>query len=205
MLDLDIFKNRENRPFDSFRQSAVLLLIQTLGDRDYLILEKRAMSLRSQPGDISFPGGRIENGEDPAQAALRETWEETGIPSHQIDLIGSLEFYVTHFGAVLYPFVGRTTAEEFQPNPDEVEYLIRIPLEDLLDQEPEIYSIRIDPSPPEDFPYDRIQGGRNYRFSQIRMEEYFYRYEDHHIWGTTARILHHFLSLIKASVSADQS
>lgn len=199
MINLEIFKHRDFRPFERFRESAVLLLVQTVGDEKFLILEKRAMSMRSQPGDISFPGGRLEPGEEPAQAALRETAEETGLAAHQIELIGALEFYVTHFGAILYPFVGRTNSESFKPNPDEVEHLIRIPLEELLAQEPEIYSRKIDPTPPDDFPYDRIQGGRNYNFSSIRVDEYFYQYKDYHIWGTTAKILHHFLNILKTS------
>lgn len=197
MLDLDIFRQWECRPFGNRRQSAVLLLIQTIGEEQYLILEKRALTLRTQPGDISFPGGRIEPEETPSQAAVRETCEEVGLKPCEITLIGPMEFYVTHYGAVLYPFVGITAVQDFVPSPDEVDRIIRVPLAWLMDQEPEIYTLSVNPVPAEDFPYDRIQGGRNYRFSDVTIDEYFYRFENHHIWGTTARILHHFLERLK--------
>lgn len=197
MLDLNMFKDREARPLGQFRQSAVLLLVQTVEDADHLILEKRAMTLRSQPGDISFPGGRLEAGETPLEAAVRETCEELGLAPEDIEVLGPLEYYVTHFGAVIFPFVARTFATDFAPSPAEVDEILRVPIQELLSQEPEIFPLQIEPTPPEDFPFDRIVGGRSYRFSRIRVDEYFYRWQDHHIWGTTARILHEFLAVLK--------
>lgn len=197
MISLDIFRSREQKPFGLDRRSAVLLLIQNVGDKQYLILEKRALSMRSQPGDISFPGGRIEPGESPQEAAVRESCEELGVCSKDLKVIGPMEFYVTHYGTILYPYVAQTAVTEFSPNPAEVDELVFVPLNILLAQEPEVYPIRISPCPPEDFPYDRIQGGRSYRFSDVRVDEYFYRYKTYHIWGTTARILHQFLQVLK--------
>lgn len=196
MHSLDIFRDREARPLGHFRQSAVLLLVQTINDEDHLILEKRALTLRAQPGDISFPGGRVEDGETPLAAAIRETCEEIGLKPEDIEIMGPLEYYVAHFGAVIYPFVARTHAADFALNPEEVSEILRIPLGYLLKQSPEIFPLQIEPTPPEDFPFDRIVGGRDYRFSSIRVDEYFYQWNDHHIWGTTARILFQFLSLL---------
>lgn len=201
MISLEIFRNREQRPFGLSRRSAVLLLIQQTPHRQYLVLEKRALSMRSQPGDISFPGGRIEAGETPEEAAVRETCEELGILAEELQLIGPMDFYVTHYGSILYPYIAQTTLTSFSPNPAEVEELVFVPLEELLAQEPEVFAIQISPCPPEDFPYERIHGGRNYRFSDVRVDEYFYRYAGHHIWGTTARILHQFLQIVKDSQS----
>lgn len=200
MISLDAFQDRAGRLLGHFRQSAVLLLIQSDGNEDYLILERRALTLRSQPGDISFPGGRLEADETPREAALRETMEEIGIAAQAVEVVGTLGYYVTHYGAVIHPFVGRTAWADFNPNPDEVAEVIRVPLRHLMEQEPEIYPLHIDPSPPEDFPFDRIVGGREYTFSRILVEEYFYHWQGIHIWGTTARILHEFLMILKSDL-----
>ena len=205
MISLDAFRDRAGRLLGQFRQSAVLLLVQSGNDEDYLILERRAMTLRSQPGDISFPGGRLEGAETPREAALRETLEEIGVPPQAIEVMGTLGYYVTHYGAVIHPFVARTQMDDFIPNPDEVAEIIRVPLRYLLEQEPEIYPLHIDPSPPEDFPFDRIVGGRDYPFSRILVEEYFYHWQGIHIWGTTARILHEFLMILKADLNASEA
>lgn len=62
MINLDRFKDRSPEPIGSLRKSAVMILVTGTPRGQFLILEKRALSLRSQPGDISLPGGRMEEG-----------------------------------------------------------------------------------------------------------------------------------------------
>lgn len=202
MINLDQFKERIPVPIGSLRKSAVLLLVQETEAGQFLILEKRALSLRSQPGDISLPGGRIEEGESPAEAALRETCEELGVTPVDLELIGPMDYYVTHWGAIIHPFVAKTTRQDFRPNPAEVDQIIRIPLEWLMEEEPEVFSLRIRPNLDDNFPYDRIQGGRNYKFSEARISEYFYHYQGHNIWGTTALIINQFIGILRQTEEA---
>ncbi len=199
MINLDLFHKRIPNPIGSLRKSAVLLLIQETAEGDFLILEKRALSLRAQPGDISMPGGRIEEGESPLEAALRETCEELGVPIEEIEIAGPMDYYITHWGSIIHPFVGKTRWEEFRPNPDEVDQLLRVPLDWLLKEEPDAYSLKIKPNPEEDFPYERIEGGRNYKFAEAKITEYFYQFEGHNIWGTTALIIRQFIALLRQS------
>ena len=201
MINLDAFKDRSPNPMGRLRKSAVLILIMETERCQFLILEKRALSLRSQPGDISLPGGRIEDGETPAEAAVRETCEELGVAAVDIELIGPLDYYVTHGGAIIHPFVARTKEQTFMPNPAEVDRLIFVPLEWLMQEEAEIFSLHIRPKLDEDFPYDRIEGGRNYKFSEAKVDEYFYHFNGHNIWGVTARIIHQFIEILKAGQS----
>ena len=63
------------------RNAAILLPLVTVDGRDALLFEVRSKRLEMQPGEICFPGGRIESGETPERAALRELWEELRIPS----------------------------------------------------------------------------------------------------------------------------
>lgn len=197
MINLDLFKDRSPNPIGRLRKSAVLILIMETDQGQMLILEKRALTLRTQPGDISLPGGRIEDGESPAEAALRETCEELGIAPADLELIGPMDYYATHWGAIIHPFVGRTKTKTFRPSPAEVERLIFVPLEWLMKEEAEVYSLHIRPTPADDFPYDRIEGGQNYKFSEGKIDEYFYHFNGHNIWGVTARIIHQFIEILQ--------
>lgn len=196
MINLDRFKDRTPNPIGSLRKSAVMILVQETTEGQFLILEKRALSLRAQPGDISLPGGRIEEGETPETACLRETCEELGLTLADLTIVGPMDYYITHWGAIIHPFVGVTRQTVFSPNPEEVDRLLFVPLDWLLHEEPEVYSLRIRPDVAEDFPYDRIQGGRDYQFAERHVEEYFYHFDGHHIWGTTALILRQFLEIL---------
>lgn len=178
-------------------QSAVLLpLIEQDGEL-YVLFEKRALHLRRQPGEIGFPGGRIDpQDHDPQAAAVRETCEELGIEADQIEVIGPLDYVVTAF-QIVFPFVGRIKQPELiRPNPDEVADVFKVPLKHLQTTRPELYLVDLHMEPPDHFPFDLIPDGRQYKWRGGQIPEYFYEYEGRVIWGLTARILHHFLKLI---------
>ncbi|PKK39591.1 putative nudix hydrolase [Clostridiaceae bacterium JG1575] len=197
MIQLEAFRGRKGRPLGAYRESAVLVLLQKRPEGAVLLLEKRARQLRAQPGDISFPGGSLEPGETPQEAALRETKEELGLDPQGVDVVGALDYYIAPNGLIIHPFVAATAVQELCPNPEEVERVLTIPLTDLLSQEPEVFPLAFAPEPGEDFPFDRIQGGRGYPFRRPVIDQYFYRAGDEFIWGITARILLQFLNLIK--------
>ena len=68
-----------------------------------VLYEVRAGTLRRQPGEVCFPGGKIEGDETPEQCALRETWEELAIPAEEIQLLGPLDFLFHRAGFIMYP------------------------------------------------------------------------------------------------------
>src|SRR5215510_11268528 len=76
------------------RRGAVLLLFVDGPDRDLgsgrLLLTERAHDMRSHPGQVSFPGGSIDPGETPREAALREAWEETGVRPEGVEVFAEL-------------------------------------------------------------------------------------------------------------------
>ena len=72
-----------------------------------LLYEVRASSLDArQPGEVCFPGGRMEAGEDPVACALRETWEELAIPPEKVEVVARLDFLTHQGGFVMYPVLG---------------------------------------------------------------------------------------------------
>lgn len=88
----------------------------------HLIFEVRGRNL-SQPGEVCFPGGRMEQGETPAECALRETEEELSIPAGEIQLLGTPDFICNQAGFLLRPVLGLVSPAGFamlRPSPAEV-------------------------------------------------------------------------------------
>ncbi|MBZ5199677.1 CoA pyrophosphatase [Planomicrobium chinense] len=182
-----------------FAKFAILLPLIEKDGEVHVLFEKRAETLRKQPGEVCFPGGRIDPEDlSPKSAALRETDEELGISEDEISDLFPLDYMVSPFGMIIYAFAGFIdSSAEFKPNPDEVGELFSVPLSFFLENPPRVYQINFDVQPEESFPYDLIVGGRDYSWRTRNLEEYFYLYEDKVIWGLTARILSHFIDIIK--------
>lgn len=100
-----------------------------------VILTERPKTMRKHPGQISFPGGRIEPGDDgPVAAALREAEEEIGLPPHRVDVIGTADRYRTITGFEVIPVVGVVPPDlPLAPHPGEVADMFEAPLHFLLD------------------------------------------------------------------------
>ncbi len=100
-----------------------------------VILTQRPESMRKHPGQISFPGGRIDPGDDgPVDAALREAEEEIALPRACVELVGMADVYRTITGFQVTPVVGVVPPGlPLRPHPDEVAALFEAPLDYLLD------------------------------------------------------------------------
>lgn len=184
---------------ERFREFAVLLpLVEVEGDT-HILFEVRSMELRSQPGDICFPGGKVDDTDkNTCYAALRETSEELGIPMTHINDVIPLDFMVSDFGRIIYPYVGTLeTIEKIIPNKDEVEEVFTVPLSFFIETEPKTYKINFEVKPEDNFPFDLIMGGKNYDWDTRQLDEIFYKFDGKVIWGLTAKILTHFISLLK--------
>lgn len=98
-----------------------------------VLLTQRARSMRTQPGQMSFPGGRLEPGEDWVAGALRETQEEVGIPEDAIEVLGRLDDAWSGAGHLLVPIVGWLPERpEMKLNPAEVDRVHMPSVEELL-------------------------------------------------------------------------
>lgn len=82
-------------------------------------------------------------------------------------------------------------------NQEEVEETFTVPLSWLIQYEPYLHHVSVQPTPAEDFPYEKIMNGEKYRWGSRSIEEWFYDYENYTIWGLTARILKHFVTVAK--------
>ena len=178
---------------------AVLVpLIQREGDL-HLLYEVRASTLQHQPSEVCFPGGAMESGESPVQCALRETEEELGLSTSDIEVIGPLDFLLRG-SSIVYPVLAVIHAplpEALHLNPDEVADVFTVPLTWLCDNPPVVYRYSHRPHP-EDFPYAAVQVSPDYPWSPIVTEVPVYSGLPHPLWGMTARITHHLMEQIAA-------
>ncbi|RDW22432.1 coenzyme A pyrophosphatase [Oceanobacillus arenosus] len=200
---LDIINKLKDRVpsilgYEQLRKSAVLIPLVEIENETHILFEVRSMELRSQPGDICFPGGRIDlDDPEPRYCAIRETTEELGIAESTIKDVLPLDYVTMDRGRIIYPFVGRITNHtQMRPNPSEVSEVFTVPLAYFLNTEPEKYRVNLQVVPDADFPFDLIVGGENYNFREHPIEELFYKYDNKVIWGLTAKILTHFIELL---------
>ena len=184
---------------ESFSRYSVLLPLIKKEDEIHVLFEVRSLALRRQPGEICFPGGRIDpNDTDEKGAAIRETVEELGIHKNDITKVLPIDYLISPYGMIIYPFVGWIKRpEEIKVNPAEVGEIFTVPLSFFLSAPPEIYKVNFIAEPEQNFPMDLLVGGQNYQWRPRQLEEYFYLYEDKVIWGLTARILSHFIDILQ--------
>ncbi|MEQ8231694.1 MAG: CoA pyrophosphatase [Gammaproteobacteria bacterium] len=114
-----------------------------------LVLTRRSSRLRRHAGQWAFPGGRVDPGETPEQTALREMHEEIGLALGPTRILGRLDDFVTRSGYVMTPVViWGGPQPTFQPNPDEVDSVHRIPVAELLREDAPLLDHVADDAPP---------------------------------------------------------
>lgn len=155
----------------SLRPAAVLVPVMRRVGGLTVLLTRRSDQLRSHSGQISFPGGRRDEGDQSAAAnALREAQEEVGLPPGHVEVIGYLDDYPTITRYLVTPVVGIVSDEPvLQAHESEVAELIEVPLEFVLD-----------PGSFERKAFTR--NGLNVPFFELN-------YGSHRIWGATAGML----------------
>lgn len=177
-------------------QSAVCIPLIEKEGKYKILFEVRSKKMNHQPGDICLPGGMIEFKEKPVDAAIRETCEELCIASEQVQLLGATDLLIGS-SIIVYPYAVLLKNYENTFSTSEVEEIFSVPLDFFLETKPEIYEIERPAILPDDFPYERIIGGKNYKWRRRLENIYFYQYNDYAIWGMTAKILHSFVNIWK--------
>ncbi len=153
------------------RHAAVLVPVVARAGGLFLVLTQRAAHLRDHSGQIALPGGKIEPGETPHDAALREAFEEIGLAPEAVRPLGYLDPYLSGTGFLVTPVIGLVDPEAgLRPNPEEVADVFEVPLAFLM--EAARYQLR-----------SREWQGRLRYFYALPFGERL-------IWGVTAGILH---------------
>ena len=164
----------------------------------HVLLEKRAAHI-SQPGEICSPGGRIDAGEPPQAAALRECNEEIGIPTGEIKVLAQGDTLYGQADFTIYSFIAEISEESYgriKIERDEVEELYLIPLSYFVENEPEFYRERYETNIRE-FPYDKVGIPPDYEWRRGTMRIPIYEYDGIVIWGMTAQFLNRMSSKLR--------
>jgi len=174
-------RKRKTIGHSSFARAAVLVPLFNKEGSCHLLLTKRTDQVKYHKGEISFPGGMVdENDISLEKTALREAFEEIGLRESDVQIIGALDDIVTVTDFIVTPFVGLFPYPyPFKTSPVEIAELIEVPLSFLLTEEN----------------FNEREITRMGRKEII----YAYQYGEHTIWGATARILKQFLGLITSS------
>jgi 8-oxo-dGTP pyrophosphatase MutT (NUDIX family) len=153
------------------RAAAVLVPIVVRGPELTVLLTQRTEHLPSHPGQVAFPGGKIDATDDgPVAAALRETHEETGVESRFVEPVGFLDAYQTRTGFRVVPVVSLVEPGfELVPEPGEVAEIFEVPLRFLMD------------------PRNHQHHTREWQGVERRF--YAMPYDRHYIWGATAGMI----------------
>ena len=195
-----LLRDRTPGLMDSRRAYAVLVpLVEREGEL-CLLYEVRAKTLRRQPGEVCFPGGRMEAEETPEECALRETREELAIPAECVKLLGRLDFIAHRANFIMWPVLGvvdRRGMSLLRPSPAEVEEVFRVPLGHLLETPPIEYEYDLIPTPAENFPYELIGIPRDYQWQRGKENVPVYPWQGRAIWGLTGRITRNLIQICK--------
>lgn len=195
----DILINANKHP-DGYKRYSVLIPIVEIEGKRHLLYEVRSANLNSQPGEVCFPGGKLELNENSCQAAIRETCEEIGVKKSSIEILGEIQKIVTPFNLIINCYVGIIKdyhESKLKVNPDEVERIFTIPLDFLMENEGCEYKITSKLIVPDDFPYHMIQNGDNYNWKTGSYPVIFIEHDDNIVWGITARITRNFIRTLK--------
>lgn len=202
MIDTLVVRLRESRPPEDLRREALARLPGDLAARLFsgppvpaavlvglmprasgwdVLLTRRTEQMRDHPGQISFPGGRLEpQDEGPRDAAVREAREEVGIEPEFIEVVGYLPPHAVVTGFVVSPVVALLRPGfTLQADPVEVAEILSVPLDFLLD------------------PANLVTGERTVR--GVTLPLYTWQFGRHRIWGATAQILHALREVIHAA------
>jgi 8-oxo-dGTP pyrophosphatase MutT (NUDIX family) len=162
----------------TLKPAAVLVPLVARENGMTVLLTRRTSHLNNHAGQISFPGGRVDdNDRDAEHTALRETEEEIGLDSRQIDIVGRLEDYIVGTGYLVSPIVGMIEPPfDLDPHDHEVAEVFEAPLDYVLD--------------PDNFERHsrQYEGSERFYFAVT--------WGDYYIWGATAGMLRNLSSII---------
>jgi 8-oxo-dGTP pyrophosphatase MutT (NUDIX family) len=169
---------------DGARDGAALLLVYPHDDTLHFTLTVRGTGLRNHTGQVSLPGGRVDEGETFEQAALRETEEEIGVDPRSVEVLGPLTpLHIPISGYILHPVVGFATMRPaFQRAEWEVARIIEAPVSMLSDA-------RV---------VKREMRTRSVNGQSIEVDVPFYDIDGEKVWGATAMVLAEFGAMLAA-------
>ena len=162
-----------------YTKAAVICLFDFTSTEFNTILTLRSKNLKDHPGQISFPGGKVNKSENFTACAIRETSEEIGIKKKNINIIGEMNMYLSGSNFLIRPIIGLTKGDyKISLNKKEVDKIINFPISYLFESKNRTKSNYID------------------KYDKKKKFYYDINWNQYRIWGTTAIILVHLSKII---------
>ena len=160
------------------RKAAVIIPLFFKDQEPHILFTKRTDKVEHHKGQISFPGGMEDKTDsDLMQTALRETWEEMGIKTEDITILGRTDNFLTNTNFMVTPYVGYFPYPyPYIVNEDEISSILEVPLNHLLN--PDIFKIE------------------KWTRNDVLWDVHFYDFNGENIWGVTGFLLSNFLSIV---------
>ncbi|MGT2958263.1 coenzyme A pyrophosphatase [Streptococcus bovimastitidis] len=183
----EVMANYQPKPLGQQKEYAIFLPLVWDEGAWQVLYEVRGQDI-SQPGEVSFPGGRLEPGETFAEAALRECTEELNVSPDHVEIWGEID-YIVQAKRTIHCFVGQLHCDNWRDLKynEEVDHLFTIPLNEILNKEPVFYDLPHRIKEGSNFPFERIRNGEKYAFNHQSSKIPFYEGFDETIWGLTAQ------------------
>ena len=174
---------REETKNEALTRAGVLVPLFIKNGNLNIILTRRTEDVEHHKGQISFPGGAMDKGDSTiVDTALREAWEEIGLPRTSVEVLGLLSDFCTPSGFCITPVVGFLRPDpSYVLNKTEVSEVFDVPLSFFLDPLNE-------------------RTEKHIRLDKI-MNVYYYNYGTFEIWGATAEILRNFLQALNTEIN----
>lgn len=178
--------------YQKIKNYAVFIPLIKIDGKDHVLLEIRGKNI-AQAGEVSFPGGKLEENESFKDAAIRETMEELLLERDDILYMGYSSMILNSSYMHIKSFYGRINKniEEIKYN-EEVESIFAVSVDFLKKNQPIMYRAPYKMEFPNDFPFEKIPNGRDYNFISLYHDMYFYD-TNPVIWGLTAKLLKNFI------------
>jgi len=162
--------------------AAVLIPILNINDSPYLLLTVRSKKLKSHPGQVSFPGGKVDPEDENIQVtALRETEEEVGITRANISILSNFHDFSTPWIKCVTPIIAKIDSDlNYTMSTEEIDEILEVPIKDLLDP--------------------MILHTENWVRNGVSVNVRFFDWLDkktnttHNIWGATAEVIFNLLT-----------
>ena len=179
---VDIFNGRSKQVLsrNGMVTAAVLIALFDKDGRPHVLLTKRSNKVEHHKGEISFPGGKLDDTDpDLLSCALRETFEELGVDPSDVRVLGEMDdFYTVATNYLVVPFVGVIPFPyHFTPSWREIDEVLCVPMDVFFDPD--------------------AMSAQTWMVHGAPLEVIFYQWEGRTIWGATARMLQGFAELVK--------